>query len=106
MDKNRIVDFFESQIGPGRRFATRVAMAEFLGLPQSQATKLFNFIKGADTQYKSVLDWFEKLGGKLLPPDGEASKDVYFVSPKVVPVGEHIPGRPQLTTWPCRWWMR
>lgn len=88
-----IKNFFADQIGSGKRFATRVDMARFLGLPQTQATKLFNFLKGSDTQYSAVISWFEMLGGKL---DGDlsikdVSKSVHFVNAKVINAGENLP---------------
>lgn len=85
-----MIDFFESKIGPGKPFATRVDMARFLGLSPTQQTKLFNFLKGADTQYKAVLDWFEQLGGSFAT-DSPASQEVRFVSARPVPAGESLP---------------
>lgn len=84
-----IITFFESKIGPGKEFATRVDMARFLGLSQTQQTKLFNFLKGSDTQYKAVLDWFERLGGKF-EADAPPSKDVCFIDARVAPAGERL----------------
>ncbi len=89
----KLKEFFESQIGQGKPFATRVDMARFLGLPQTQATKLFNFLKGSDTQYTAVLDWFGRLGGELLLPGNKISpaKNVHFVNAKVINAGEGLP---------------
>ncbi len=89
----KLKDFFSSQIGPGKPFGTRVDLARFLGLPQTQATKLFNFLKGSDTQYTAVMEWFEMLGGKLIIPDKEVSqaREVHFVNAKVINAGENLP---------------
>ena len=77
----RIREYFRSTIGPGRRFSTNAALARFLGLERTTATKLFSFLKGADTQYSSVVDWLEKLGGQIaLPEEGIES---YAMVPKV-----------------------
>ena len=66
-----IREFFNSLIGqgPGKRFASNAEMARFLGLKTSTATTLFNFLKGAKTQYAYVAEWFEKLGGHIMMPD-------------------------------------
>lgn len=88
-----IISFFESKIGHGKEFATRVDMARFLGLSPTQQTKLFNFLKGSDTQYKAVLDWFERLGGRF-ESEATPSKDVCFVGTKIVPAGEYLPPPP------------
>ena len=79
-----IIKFFESKIGHGKEFATRVDMARFLGLSPTQQTKLFNFLKGSDTQYKAVLDWFERLGGKF-ESETTPSKNVCFIDARVCP---------------------
>lgn len=89
--QNWIIDFFTEQIGAGKRFSSRVEMAEYLGLPKTQATKLFNFLKGADTQYKAVLDWFAKLGGRLVEPQREKIREVCFVDAKIAPSGQNAP---------------
>lgn len=61
--------FFQQSIGEGRRFATQTDMARFLGLKVTTATKLYTFLKGADTQSSAVIDWIERLGGNvILPP--------------------------------------
>lgn len=86
-----LLKFFEDKIGENRTFSTRVEMAEYLGIPKTQATRLFNFLKGSDTQYSSVIEWFEKLGGQLVGPDCETTKEVCFVDAKVSPSGEFLP---------------
>ena len=91
-DSELLLAFFNDMVGPGKRFPSRVEMARFLGLPQTQATKLFNFLKGSDTQYRAVLDWLEKLGGSVNIPGeraAEAGQDVCFVNARVVPMGEN-----------------
>lgn len=88
-----IIRFFESKIGHGKEFATRVDMARFLGLSPTQQTKLFNFLKGSDTQYKAVLDWFERLGGKF-ESEITPSKDVCFVDARIAPAGDALPPPP------------
>ena len=91
---HKIIEFFEEQIGPGKRFADRAALAEFLGVPRTQITKLYNFLNGADTQYKAVLGWIEKLGAKLDWPGEKAhdtTKDVCLVSARIAPAGEFQP---------------
>ena len=77
----KIREYFKSIIGPGQRFSTNAAMARFLGLEKTTATKLFSFLKGADTQYSAVIDWLERLGGQIaLPQEGIES---YAMVPKV-----------------------
>ena len=66
---DEIRDFFCSLVGQGRRFETQVAMAQFLGLKPSNATTLYKFLKGRQTAYPFVIQWFEKLGGKVRLPD-------------------------------------
>ena len=73
-----IRDFFNSLTGPGRRFETQVAMAQFLGLKTSTATTLYKFLKGRNTSFNLVVSWFEKLGGKVYLPD-EQMEDFAFV---------------------------
>jgi len=81
-----------SQVGPGRRFESNVKLADFLGLPATRATKLYNFLKGADTQYSAVLEWLERLDFKLVFPDERArEREVCFVDAKVVSAGEGAP---------------
>lgn len=74
-------NFMLSKIGKEKRFPTAAAMARFLGLKQTTATKLFAFLKGANTQYKPVLEWFEALGGQIALPDEEL--DDYLFVPMV-----------------------
>ncbi|MDR2893559.1 MAG: S24/S26 family peptidase [Deltaproteobacteria bacterium] len=88
--KQWLFSFFSSQIGEGQTFASKAEMARFLDLPQTQATKFFNFLKGADTQYTAVLDWFDRLGGKLLPPDQDQSRAVCFVNAKLSASGASL----------------
>ena len=61
--------YFNSLIGKGKRFETNVAMADFLGLGKNTCTTLYNFLKGANSGFTSVLEWFSKLGGKIALPD-------------------------------------
>lgn len=77
----RIREYFKSIIGKDKRFSTNTAMARFLGLEKTTATKLYSFLKGADTQYSAVVDWLEKLGGQIsLPQEGI---ETYAMVPKV-----------------------
>jgi len=90
--KKDLADFFAAQIGPGKRFEHSVNMADFLGLPPTRATKLYNFLKGADTQYSAVFEWLEKLDFKLLFPHERATeREVCFVDARVVPAGAGAP---------------
>ena len=57
---------FNSLIGAGKQFENQSEMARFLGLKVSTATKLYNFLKGSDTQSSAVFDWIDKLGGKVV----------------------------------------
>lgn len=58
--------FIKDKIGEGKEFPRQIDMAKFLNLPQTQATKLYNFLnKQADTSYKDVIEWFIKLGGSF-----------------------------------------
>ena len=90
--REKLVDFFAEQIGPGRRFENSVRMAAFLGLPATQATKFYNFLKGADTQYGAVLDWLEKLEFRLLfPHERKAEREVCFVDARMAQAGDGAP---------------
>ena len=89
---SELLEYFNSQIGQKKRFATSVDMARFLKIPTTQATKLYNFLKGSDTQYKTVIKWFNMLGGSLnahTDVPQETARDVCFVNAKVVPLGEN-----------------
>ncbi len=62
----QINSFIRDKIGDGKEFPRQIDMAKFLNLPQTQATKLYNFLnKQADTSYKDVVEWFIKLGGSF-----------------------------------------
>lgn len=62
----QINSFIRNKIGEGKEFPRQIDMAKFLELPQTQATKLYNFLnKQSDTSYKDVIEWFIKLGGSL-----------------------------------------
>lgn len=81
-------DFFQDKIGDGKSFATKAEMARFLGLPPTQATKLFNFLKGASPNYEVVLDWFTRLGGRFVAPgDKSLTRDVCFIDAKIAASG-------------------
>lgn len=78
---DRIRQFLNEQIGPSKECPTRAHLARKLGLEATKATRLFNFLKGADPQASAVMDWFQQLGGRLFFPDETASEVVYL--PKV-----------------------
>lgn len=63
---DEIRSHFNSLIGDGKQFETQSEMARFLGLKVSKATKLYNFLKGSDTQSSAVFDWIDKLGGTVV----------------------------------------
>jgi len=73
--------YFLSLIGPNRRFKFNSDMAEFLGLGKTTATTLYNFLKGAKTQYAYVIEWLEKLGGSVVLP--EQALDGFVFVPRV-----------------------
>ena len=79
----KLREYFNSVIGEGKRFPTQTELSRFLNLKKTTATKLFSFLKGADTQYSSVVDWLEKLGGQIALPDEELEKyetdDIYII---------------------------
>lgn len=77
----KIREYFKSIIGQGKRFSTNAAMARFLQLEKTTATKLYSFLKGADTQYSAVVDWLEKLGGQIALPAEDIEE--YAMVPKV-----------------------
>lgn len=80
----KLREYFQSIIGRNKRFSTQAEMARFLGLKTTTATKLYSFLKGADTQYSAVVDWLEKLGGRVtLPQEGV---EEYKMIPKVCAV--------------------
>lgn len=85
-----IRDFFKSKIGPGQEFATAAAMAAYLGIEKTKATKLFNFLKGSDTQYSAVMEWFEKLGGGLQTHNRDTGRDVCFGDAGLPPAGDCV----------------
>ena len=45
LSSDRLLAYFQSLIGEGKHFANNKAMADYLGLPQTKATKLYNFLK-------------------------------------------------------------
>ncbi|MDR2574582.1 MAG: S24 family peptidase [Desulfovibrio sp.] len=59
------LEFISSQIGQGKRFATKRKLVEFLALPRTRQAKLYKFLNGADTQYKTVAEWVAALGGAI-----------------------------------------
>lgn len=66
--------FIKNKIGEGKEFPRQIDMAKFLNLPQTQATKLYNFLnKQADTSYKDVIEWFIKLGGTFEIENGSVA---------------------------------
>lgn len=77
----KIREYFKSIIGTGKRFSTNASMARFLQLEKTTATKLYSFLKGADTQYSAVIDWLEKIGGQIALP--EEGIEEYSMIPKV-----------------------
>lgn len=77
----KIREYFNAIIGEGRRFSTQTEMSKFLGLKKTTATKLYDFLGGADTRYSAVVDWLEKLGGQVALPDEEIEN--YAMIPKV-----------------------
>lgn len=99
---DRLRDFFRSQIGPERRFATAREMAEVLNLPQSRSTVLYKFLKGAEPRAGIVLEWLEKLGISVLLPDithvpGGTPQKVEFlpVMNCRAGAGEYLPSSPE-----------
>lgn len=76
-------DYFNSLIGhgPNAKFTNAAEMARFLGLKQSTATTFFSFLKGAKTQYAYVIEWLEKVGGRVILPD--QSLDGFDLIPRV-----------------------
>lgn len=87
---SQVLEFFKSKIGPGKEFATPAAMAASLGIEKTKATKLFNFLKGSDTQYSAVLEWLEKLGGNINTRPSDADREVCFVDAKIMPAGNYV----------------
>lgn len=85
--------FFLDQIGKGKNFSTNADMARFLNLTPNQIPKFYKFLKGADTQYSAVIDWFEKLGGKLQGLRESTAREVCFIDAKVVAAGQNA-GKP------------
>lgn len=81
LSSDKLLAYFQSLIGEGKHFANNKAMADYLGLPQTKATKLYNFLKGADTQYSAVLEWCGKLGIRMVKPDEKLTD--YSLLPKV-----------------------
>ena len=82
----QIFDYFQSLVGNGKRFRFRSELARYLGLSTSNATTLFKFLDGGKTSYPIVLDWFDRLGGKIvLPDERNSAQDVQFIEPQIVP---------------------
>ena len=77
----KLREYFNSIIGEGKRFPNQTEMARFLNLKKTTATKLFSFLKGSDTQYSSVVEWLEMLGGQIALPNEELEQ--YEMVPKV-----------------------
>lgn len=69
MNASDIREMFEAQIGDKKRFSDTAKMARHVGLPVSKQTQLFNFIKGTRTNFDAVIEWMDKLGFTIAPPD-------------------------------------
>ena len=69
MNASDIREMFEAQIGDKKRFADTAKMARHVGLPVSKQSKLFNFLKGSNTGFDSVIEWMDKLGFTITAPD-------------------------------------
>lgn len=61
-NEKKIILAFKERIGEGKQFATENALAQYLGLGNTQHTKLYDFLKGSDTRYKSVCHWLDLMG--------------------------------------------
>jgi hypothetical protein len=85
----QLFDFIGGQIGPNKRFPTPLDLAKFLNLPKTQVSKLYNFLKGADTQYKTVMNWYQALGGEI-DTSQRTFRDICFVDAKIVAAGETL----------------
>lgn len=79
-----LVEYFKSMIGKGRRFATQVDMARFLGLDERHCTVLYRFLKGGKIQYNSLIDWLNKFNAQLVFPDDRLIE--YAFVPRAVAV--------------------
>lgn len=67
---DQIRKYFNSLIGPGKKFADAAKMARFLGLSQTTATKFFKFLDGkSDTGFNAVSEWLDRIGFTITPPD-------------------------------------
>ena len=67
--------YFCSIIGKGKRFSSNAQMARFLGLGSTTATKLYSFLKGADTQYSTVVLPGEGLDSYVMVPGARTGAD-------------------------------
>ena len=81
---NDLIGFFLSLIGKGKRFETKQALADFLGLGRTTRTTLFNFLEGTKTQYSYVLAWFLQVGGQIAFPDERITEYAFVQREKAV----------------------
>ena len=59
MEKSILVKKIEEMIGPGRQFSSTNELAQYLGLGSTKHTKFYDFLEGANTGYKAVLEWLQ-----------------------------------------------
>ncbi|GAB7507897.1 hypothetical protein Bwad005_05080 [Bilophila wadsworthia] len=68
MEKSILVQKIEDMIGPGRQFSSTNELAQYLGLGSTKHTKFYDFLEGANTGYKAVLEWLDKLQVQVVFP--------------------------------------
>ena len=69
MEKSILVKKIEEMIGPGRQFSSTNELAQYLGLGSTKHTKFYDFLEGANTGYKAVLEWLNALQVQIVFPN-------------------------------------
>lgn len=72
MEKSILVKKIEEMIGPGRQFSSTNELAQYLGLGSTKHTKFYDFLEGANTGYKAVLEWLNALQVQIVFPNHQA----------------------------------
>lgn len=72
MEKSILVKKIEEMIGPGRQFSSTNELAQYLGLGSTKHTKFYDFLEGANTGYKAVLEWLNALQVQIVFPNHQS----------------------------------
>ncbi len=76
-NEDKILNALQLQITSGR-FKSLNELAAFLGLTETTKSKLYNvFNRDMNAGYKTICDWFDKLGIPLLIADSSSNSDAF-----------------------------